>query len=142
MPIKLWGGALLRVGIAVLFAGIFYTGWLAAFLAVFRYTMLPLIIAWQVLMPAATAFGFAVGMLLAERLVGVRREGFLRMFLWPFGGCVLGALVIVWYGPMLMVFAMFLAGTGSLVLREIMALFLQGKDAEEGRPLGGGENSE
>jgi hypothetical protein len=35
-------------------------------------------------------------------------------------GCAIGAAVVYWFGPMLIVFGMFAAGTASVALREVM----------------------
>jgi hypothetical protein len=120
MPIRRLAGALARVTVSALFAGLFYTGWLAVFLGAFQDSgVLVKAVLW-VVAPVITAAGFAVGMIIAERLTETRREDFVRTFAWPLFGCVLGAVVVVWLGPMLIVFGMFLVGTGSVALRELV----------------------
>jgi len=119
MQIRRWAGALIRVAISVVFAGLFYTGWLAVFLVAFKDSGVPVKAVLWVIAPVITAAGFAVGMMVARRLTNARQEGFIRMFIWPLAGCVLGAVSVVWIGPMLIVFGMFLVGTGSVALREI-----------------------
>jgi len=59
-----------------------------------------------------------VRMIVAQCLTGTRPKGFLRTFIWPLVGCVLGAVAVVWFGPMLIVFGMLVVGTGSVALRE------------------------
>lgn len=71
------------------------------------------------LAPVMTAAGFALGIALFERLAGQNRTAFLHIFLWPLVGCAIGAGVVYWFGPMLIVFAMFAAGTASIALREV-----------------------
>ena len=36
-------------------------------------------------------------------------------------GCALGAVAVIWFGPMLIVFGMFVAGTASIALREMVS---------------------
>ena len=120
MEIRRLAGALARVVISVLFAGLFYTGWLAVFLAAFKDSSVPVKAALWGIAPVITATGFAVGMIVAKHLTQVRREGFLRTFLWPLVGCILGAVVVVWLGPMLIVFGMFVLGTGCVALQELL----------------------
>ena len=71
--------------------------------------------------PLVTAAGFAAGLWIVERLLGAARTRFSRIFAWPLVGCALGAAAVFWFGPMLIVFGMFLAGTVSVVLRESLA---------------------
>jgi hypothetical protein len=40
--------------------------------------------------------------------------------IWPLIGCSLGAAAVFWFGPMLIVFGMFVAGTASVVVREVL----------------------
>jgi hypothetical protein len=120
MQIRSLTGALTRVVVSLLFAGLFYTGWLAVFLGAFKNSTGPAKAVWWMIAPVVTAAGFAVGLMVSERLTQPRREGFIRMFIWPLVGCILGAVVVVWFGPMLIVFGMFLVGTGSVTLREFV----------------------
>ncbi len=69
--------------------------------------------------PVTTAAGFALGIALFERLAGHSRTAFLRIFLWPLVGCAIGDGVVYWFGPMLIVFAIFAAGTASIAIREV-----------------------
>lgn len=66
------------------------------------------------------AMGFSVGILVIEHLTGTSRTGFYRVFLWAFVGCALGAGIVYWFGPMLIVFGMFAAGTATIALKEIV----------------------
>ena len=113
-------GALARVVSSVLFAGLFHAGWLALFLTMFRIGPWPVRgVLWGIA-PVITAAGFAVGLLAAARPTGASRPAPLRTFVWPLAGCTLGAVSVVWIGPMFIGFGMFLGGTGSVVLREIV----------------------
>ena len=49
--------------------------------------------------------------------------GFSRILVWPLIGCAVGAGIVYWFGPMLIVFGMFVAGTASVALRETVILF-------------------
>jgi hypothetical protein len=110
--------ALFRVGVSLLFGATFYIGWLAIFLAAFKDSGTSVKVVLWVIAPIVTAAGFAVGLMAGRRLCGIRREAFFRTFAWPLVGCVLGAVLVVWFGPMLIVFGMFLFGTGTVALRE------------------------
>jgi DNA-3-methyladenine glycosylase I len=52
----------------------------------------------------------------------VEEHGSLAAFFWQFEPCSIGAGVVFWHGPMLIVFGMFVAGTMSVVLREVVLL--------------------
>lgn len=114
-------GAFARVTSSLLFSGIFYIGWMAVFIPAFK-TGNPVLqtIGW-LSAPVVTAAGFAAGIWIAERLIGPRTTRFSRIFTWPFVGCTVGAGAVFWFGPMLIVFGMFLAGTASVVVREVVA---------------------
>ena len=51
-----------------------------------------------------------------------RKSKFLNIFKWSLIGCAIGAGAVVWFGPMLIVFGMFLVGMVSVALREIISL--------------------
>ena len=70
------------------------------------------------MVPIATALGFALGAIVGDRITRGKRESFRGTLLWPLAGCVLGAIAIYWRGPMLIVFGMFGLGTVSIILRE------------------------
>jgi len=128
MQIRRWAGGLARVALSVLFAGLFYFGWLAVFLGAFKDSGVPVKAVLWVIAPVITAAGFAAGLAVARRLTKARGEGFLRTLIWPLVGCILGAVAVVWFGPMLIVFGMFLVGTGSVALRELITQTPLGND--------------
>ena len=66
------------------------------------------------------AAGFAAGITVAERLAKKDRTRFICIYVWPLVGCSIGAAVVYPFGPMLIVFGMFAAGTVSLAIREIV----------------------
>ena len=73
--------------------------------------------------PVATAAGFAAGIVILERVTGKSGTGFRRTLVWPLVGCAIGAGIVYWFGPMLIVFGMFVTGTASVVLREVVIFF-------------------
>lgn len=118
--VKFLLGAIGRIALSILLAGIFLSSWAAT---VDSITPLVPEVArpcwWAIyhLIPVAlTATGFAAGVWLAERLGGTGKTRFLRIFVWPLVGCVLGAGAIFCVGVL-----MFSLGTASLVLREVLA---------------------
>ena len=123
-------GAFGRVVFSVIFSGIFYVGWMAVGIVEFRSglnsTILRTII-W-IAAPIVTAFGFAIGVFLFERLPGTRKSKFLDIYKWSFAGCAIGAASVVWFGPMLIVFGMFALGTAAIAIREILIIRKAGKD--------------
>jgi hypothetical protein len=78
--------------------------------------------------PVATATGFATGIAIFEHLTGASKTRFFRLFKWPMIGCAIGAGAVYWFGPMLIVFGMFAAGTASVALREVMLSFRKDKN--------------
>ena len=92
--------ALLRVTSSLLFAAIFYIGWMAVFIPTFK-TESSLIrgIGW-LSAPLMTAAGFTVGIWIAERRLTTRKVGFVGIFAWPLIGCAVGAGILFWFGPM------------------------------------------
>lgn len=69
--------------------------------------------------PVITAAGFAAGIAIFEHLTRASKTGFFRIFTWPLIGCTIGAGAVYWFGPMLIVFGMFVVGAASVALREL-----------------------
>lgn len=108
-----------RIFLSALSAGIFYSAWMAAFLLVKKLDItLAEYLLWA-LAPVFTAAGFAAGILVLDRITGTGTARFLPIFIWPLVGCAVGALVVYWFGPMLIVFGMFVCGSLAIVLREM-----------------------
>ncbi len=122
-----WRGVLLRVALALAGAGVFYVAWLAVFLLAVKLEVAVIETALWLLAPLVTAAGFAAGVVTAER--GARGSKFSRVLTWPLAGCIIGAGAVYWFGPMLIVFGMFVAGTASVALREIQ-VWRKGSRAE------------
>ncbi len=112
--------AVIRVAVSLFCAGISYVVWLAAFLLTVNLDSSVVESLLWLLAPVVTATGFATGILVSERLARIERAGFLHLWVWPFVGCVIGAGVVYWFGPMLIVFGMFAVGTASIALREVI----------------------
>ena len=113
------GKRLARVVVSTLFGGIFYAIWLAVFLMFSSGKGFLETILWFV-SPIITAIGFAVGIIVFDHFSGAAQVPFLRLVSWPFFGCVIGALLVYWFGPMLIVFSMLVAGAISVGVRERM----------------------
>ena len=125
--------------LSVVCAGLFYFVWMATFLLT-RSLHNPIVeAALWLSAPVVTATGFATGIALSENNFALcaqfsrtklgscfwttpktGRTRFHRIFIWPLIGCAIGAGVVYWFGPMLIVFGMFVAGTASVVLREVL----------------------
>lgn len=110
------------VAVSVLLAGVFWCGWLAVFVPAFKTGNAGLEVLGWLSAPVVTSLGFTVGVWIADRSLARRRENVLRLWLWPFIACSLAAAVVFWFGPMLIVFGMFAAGTVSVALRELALL--------------------
>ncbi len=123
MKINSLGRLLLKVALSLLFGGLFYLVSMGAFIQVSRMDNAPLEAVCWILSPLMTAAGFATGIVIFEILSKTRRTGFFRIFLWPLIGCAIGAGAVYWFGPMLIVFGMFVAGTVSVALREFIISF-------------------
>lgn len=112
--------ALVRIAVSVLFAGVLYFVWMTTFLFTTKLDNSAVELVLWVLAPVVTAVGFAAGIAVFERLSKRSRTRFLHIYRWPLIGCVIGAGAVYWFGPMLIVFGMFAAGTASIVLREVI----------------------
>ncbi|UCD30212.1 MAG: hypothetical protein JSV03_07015 [Planctomycetota bacterium] len=120
MDIKQLWKVLIKTSVSLLFGGIFYFFWMAAAITTFKSdTHWLLIILWP-LAPVVTALGFAIGVVIFERLTDTSKTKFLHIYIWPLVGCAGGVGVVYWFGPMLIVFAMLAFGTVSVALREFI----------------------
>ena len=107
-----------KTAVSLLLAGVFYAAWLAVFLAAARLEQAQLERAMFILAPVVTAAGFATGTALVERVRNETRTGFFLSWVWALSGCVVGAIVVYWYGPMLIVFTMLVGGTIAVAYRD------------------------
>jgi len=119
-------GYLWRVSVKVTFsllcAGAFYSVWLGAFLLSAKLGSSVVDIIGWLLSPAATAIGFAAGVVIFEHLTKTSKTKFFRIFIWSLFGCAVGAGAVYWFGPMLIVFGMFVAGAASVAFREMVPI--------------------
>lgn len=120
MDLKRLRRTVTRVFCSLFCAGVFYSVWLASFLASVGPGNTTAPAALWLSAPVVTAAGFAAGIALHERLTEQSRDPFLSIFLWPMIGCAAGAGAVFWFGPMLIVLGMFGAGTAAIVLREVV----------------------
>ena len=109
---------MVRIVVPVLVAGVFWIGFLAVFIPAVKTGNSLLIAVGWLSAPVVTGAGFAVGCMIGERLTNVRRSRYSRVFAWCFAASALGAGAVFWFGPMLIVFAMFLAGTAVVIAGE------------------------
>ena len=113
--------ALARLCMSVLCAGAFYMGWLAVFLALVNAeSRIGLVFGW-LLAPLITALGFALGTKLCDWLTKTGGTRFLWTFAWATLGCAVGAGAVFPFGPMLIVFGMFAAGTATMAALDVVA---------------------
>jgi hypothetical protein len=115
----MWG-VLFRVLGSVMGGVIAFAAWLIAVLARMPRPPAPPSFAVTVTAPVITAAGFAVGMLVAERLTKRRQAKVQGAFLWPLSGCTVGALVMFPFGGMLVGFGLFGLGTAAVLVREVL----------------------
>jgi lysylphosphatidylglycerol synthetase-like protein (DUF2156 family) len=122
MSRKCFFGLFVRVIISVIFAGIFYTGWMFIAIPVLKSGhSFAKALCW-LSAPVVTASGFACGIAIFELLPGTRKSKTRDIILWPLAGCVIGAAVVFYFGPMLIVFAMFALGTAGILIKEIVSI--------------------
>ncbi|MHC4603163.1 MAG: hypothetical protein ACYS6W_07520 [Planctomycetota bacterium] len=122
MNLKGFFGLFVRIIISVIFAGIFYIGWMAVAIPVFKSGHLFLKALCWLLAPVITGCGFAAGIAIFELLPGTRKSKLRDIVLWPLAGCAIGAAIVFFFGPMLIVFAMFALGAASIVTKEIVSI--------------------
>ncbi len=113
-------GAFARIVISILGGGAFYTLWMGIAIRVGRIGYSGRGVALLIAAPILTAAGYAAGMLIGERLTGRASKGFISIWLWALIGCAIGAFAVYPFGPMLIVFGMFVLGTVSVLVREIV----------------------
>lgn len=110
-----------RVLVSTFFGGIFYSIWLAVYLLLSPEGGLVETILWLAA-PVITAIGFALGIIVFDHLGKLPNTPFLRLLSWSLLGCIIGAVVVYWFGPMLIVFSMLVSGTLSMAVREVLSV--------------------
>jgi hypothetical protein len=122
MNLKSLFGLFAKVFVSVIFAGVFYFGWMAAAIPILKSSVIwAKAICW-LSGPVVTAAGFACGIAIFELLPGARKSKLRDIILWPLIGCSIGAGVVFYFGPMLIVFAMFALGAASIFIKEIVSI--------------------
>jgi hypothetical protein len=124
MTIKRLLGVLVRVALSVIFAGIFYIGWMAIAIPTFKSGfggLLVKAVIW-ILAPILTGLGFAVGPKIFELLPATEKTRFWETYKWCLAGCAIGGGIVWVFGPMLIVFGMFATGIMSVVLHEAVRI--------------------
>jgi hypothetical protein len=107
---------------SLLGAGIAYSIWLATLLWSAGEDRSVVSGYFWILAPITTAAVFAIGIAGIEQLLKSGKSRFINIFTWSFFGCSIGAAAVYWFGPMLIVFGMFAAGTVTIALREIIQM--------------------
>jgi hypothetical protein len=121
MNLKYLSGLFARVIVSVAFAGIFYACWLVIAIPVLKSgSIFAQALCW-LSAPVMTAAGFVCGIMIFELLPGTKKSKS-KDLLWPLGGCVIGAAVMFYFGPMLIVFSMFALGAASIFVKEIISI--------------------
>ena len=111
---------LARILTSTLFGGLFYSIWLSVFLLLSPEGGLLETVLWFAA-PIITAIGFASGITIFDHFSGSARLPFIKLVSWPMVGCIIGASVVYWFGPMLIVFSMLTLGTISVAAREVFS---------------------
>ena len=117
--------SLVVVALSILAAESFFFGWLAVFIPAFKTGITGLKTVGWISAPVVTSLGFTTGLWIGERIIQSRKPRFLLVWIWPLLGCSLGAAAVYWFGPMLIVFGMFVAGTVSVTAWEFRRLGTQ-----------------
>jgi hypothetical protein len=103
-----------RVALAVLLAGVFYAAWMAVAIPTIKAGSggwIVKVVLW-ILAPIVTGFGFALGPKIFDLFApAARRTSLWKAYKWCLAGCAIGGGVLWLFGPMLIVFGMFTAGT-------------------------------
>ncbi len=113
-----------RVAPSVIFAGVFYTGWMAVAIPITKSGFggsAAQAVMW-ILAPIVTGLGFAAGLKIFELLTSSYKTGFWEIYMWSLAGCAIGCGIVWGFGPMLIVFGMFVIGTLSVVLHEVAGI--------------------
>jgi len=119
---KCFFGLFVRIIVSIIFAGIFYTGWMVIAIPVLKSGLVFAKALCWLSAPVVTASGFACGIAIFELLPGTRKSKPRDIILWPLASCSIGAAVVFYFGPMLIAFAMFALGTAGILAKEIISI--------------------
>jgi len=126
-----------KVALSVLFAGVFYTGWMVVAIPTIKsgFGGLVVMIMLWILAPIITGFGFALGPKIFDLISSeANKSSFWTTYKWCLAGCAIGGGIVCIFGPMLIVFGMFLAGTLSILVHEVIT------KGNQKRPKSGEQN--
>ena len=119
-----------RVALAVLLAGVFYAAWMAVAIPTIKAGSggwIVRVVLW-ILAPIVTGFGFALGPKIFDLFApAARRTSLWKAYEWCLAGCAIGGGVLWLFGPMLIVFGMFTAGTLTVAAQEAIATSATGE---------------
>jgi len=113
-----------RVALSVLLAGVFYTGWMAVAIPTIKAGFGGWIVkvALWILAPIVIGFGFALGPKIYDLFSPAARKSSLwKAYKRCLAGCAIGGGVLCLFGPMLIVFGMFAAGTLMVAVHAVIA---------------------
>ena len=116
------GNYIMRILIPVIGGGLFYALWLLVAIPMFRVGSTSGGTLLIIIAPVVTAIGFTIGTLVVESIAKHGSRGLFHAWIWPQVGCIVGAAVVYPFGPMLIVFGMFVLGTFAVALREFRSL--------------------
>jgi hypothetical protein len=111
--------SVLRITVSFITGVLFYMIWLAVFLWLDPQVGWLETTLW-IFAPFATGIGFGLGVYTLNNVYSEDQGSFLQIIIWPIAGCIFGALVVYWFGPMLIVFSMLMAGGVSIAAREVL----------------------
>ena len=120
MNVKNIFGLFVRLVVSAAFAGIFYVGWMAVAIPIVKSGPLAAKALCWLLAPVVTGGGFALGITIFELVPGTRKSKVRDIVLWPLSGCAIGAVVVFFFGPMLIIFGMFALGATSILVKELV----------------------
>ncbi|MFQ6047293.1 MAG: hypothetical protein ACE5PT_13225 [Gemmatimonadales bacterium] len=110
---------LMRVMLSLLCASVLYAVWLAIFLPVMLAEVGILTTVGWVTAPVAAALGFAIGIVVFDRLTGFGASSFRTVFALALVACVVGTIIVWPIDSTLIVLGMLGAGTIAMLGREI-----------------------
>ena len=115
---------LARVALSILLAGAFYTGWMTVAIPTIKAGFggwIVKVVLW-VLAPMVTGFGFVLGPKIYDLFSPATGKSSLwKAYKWCLAGCAIGGGVLWLFGPMLIAFGMFAAGTLSVAVHEVIS---------------------
>ena len=112
---------LARILTSTLFGGLFYLIWLSVYLLLSTEGGLLETVLWFAA-PIITAIGFASGIIVYDHFYSSTKLRFIRLVSWPLIGCAIGAVIVYWFGPMLIVFSMLVFGAITVAAREVFSI--------------------